>query len=480
MKSLIKEADLPILLLFAGSVLVSAIGGSSVVKLAFPALATIMALVFGLRNPPRYLRLLLWTLILSAGLRHFVDFHVGYSQTNPITLTPYLIAVAATPSVLLYLLRGRSYAVEFLILIALILLALGTTLATGATVLGLMTAMYWLTPIWVALYVCAHAHRLMDMRESVYRTLRFALPLVAIYGFAQFVDIAPWDAYFMTSASGFDSIGYPVPFAVRVFATMNSPGALATMLSSGLMLLLPTTRGLRWTAILLGAGTLMLTTQRAALAGLFVAVVVLMVIGRDRVLRRGIVKMVMAVALVCGVMLAIPGAAKKIISTASSVTELNHDDSAQARLQQYHDVIPMLDDHTLGRGLGWSANPAYSNTDATIPLDSGLIDILVCFGLPGGLLFLGIISVLMVSGLRIAMYSPHGGAVAELGAAIFGLVQLPFGSQQTAIAGMFLFLALGLLLGRGVSQQGEMGRRPQPRLRLGLPHATAKGLSDFP
>ena len=374
---------------------------------------------------------------------------VGYSQTNPMMLAAYLEVMTATPTVAQYLLSGRRYTVEFVTMIVLIAAAFGYALMTGAMTNGTLTAMRWLTPPWIALYLCAHADILPAIRDGVQRLFRLALPAVAIYGIVQFVDIAPWDAYFMEKAP-INSIGFPVPFAVRVFATMNSPGSLAAMLGTGLLLLLPATKGVRWVGIVLAIAALLLTTQRAALGGLVVAVSVLLAVGRNRTLRRSLVGMLATAAVVIAVMLSIPGAGKKVMAVADSLTALNKDDSAQARLQQYHEVFPMLDEQMLGRGLGWSTNKLYVSVGKQISLDSGVIDIFVSLGLPGGALFLVILAALVFQALRIALAARNSFAVAEFGGAIFGVVQLPLGSQNTGEHGIFLYLSLGLLLARAV------------------------------
>ncbi len=468
MRRLLSRADWPLLLTFAFAILATAAGAASLVKLAFPAAVTLLAVWWGLRDPARYLRLLLWTLILVAGIRHFVDFHTAFSQTNPIMLAPYLIVVAGAPSIALYILNRGPFAIEFLVMIGAVLAGLGLSLITGEVSDALLAAMRWLAPLAVGLYVCAHAARLDEMRETVVRTFRLAVPLIALYGLDQFVDIQAWDAYYMRMAP-IDSIGYPVPFQVRVYATMNSPGALATMLGTGMLLMLPTTRGFRWVGLMLGVACLFLTTQRASLGGLAVALVLLAFVARDRVTRRALGKAVIALTLTCAVLLSVPGAANKILATASSVTELSQDGSAQARLQQYANVPRMLDAHKGGLGLGWLTNDLYVGNNENLPSDSGLLDILVSLGLPCGIVFLGMMAKLAVGGLRISRWAGTPGSASEFAAAMFGLVQLPLGSQHTAEAGIFLYLPLGLLLARAV--QARMAE--QARLRAISLHPAA-------
>ena len=160
---------------------------------------------------------------------------------------------------------------------------------------------------------------------------------------------------------------------------------------------------------------------------------------------------VLAAAAVIAAMLSVPGAGNKVIAVASSVSALNQDDSAQERLQQHRDVLPMLSGQMLGRGLGCPTNPLFLNVGNHISLDSGLIDIVLSFGLPNGMLFLAILAALAFQRLRIALASSDGVAAVEFGGAAFGLAQRPLGSQNTGEHGMFLYLAPGLLLASGVA-----------------------------
>ncbi len=323
---------------------------------------------------------------------------------------------------------GQRYAVEFLALIGVVVVALGLALGTGALADPVLTAMRWLAPPWVAVYVCARADALAALRrDGVHRTFRLALPMIALYGLAQFVAIAPWDAYFMQAAP-IDSIGYPEPFQVRVFATMNSPGSFTAMLGTGTLLLLPTTKGLGWIGILLSAAALFLTTQRAALGALVIAILAMLLMSRDPATRRSIGRTAVAVAAVCGIMLSVPGAARKLMTTAASISQLDQDGSAQARWQQYDDLLPLLDGHEFGRGLGWATNSLYVHVDNNISLDSGLIDIFVGLGLPGGMVFLAALGMLSFEGVRICRRAAGDG---EFAAVLFGLAQLPLGSQHT-------------------------------------------------
>ena len=446
-------ANRSILLLFFGSLVVSSVGGGSVVRLGFPLAVTGLAALLAIRNPAGYVRLLLWSIFTTPGLRHYLEWHSGFSQSDPIMLSSYLIVLAATPSVFHYLLNGRRYTVEFLTLIVLIAMGTGIALLTGDVMAPLLDAARWVVAPMIGIYVCANLDALPGIRRSVVGTFLLGLPVMAIYGIVQFVDIQPWDAYFMKMAP-IDSIGFPVPFAVRVFGLSNSPGTLASTLATGILLLIPGAARLRWFILLASAAALLLTTQRAVMGAFVVAITLLVALTRDPRLRRNVAKAIVGVSLVVLLLLVVPGAATKIEGVGNSFTNLSQDGSAQARWDQYLQVFAILDADMLGRGLDWQNNGAYVLVGSSVPLDSGLIDIFVSFGIFGGTAFLLMLLVLLAKAWC-ATRRAGADAAAELAGAVLGVAQLPMGGQQAGETGILIFLCLGMLLARSSTRIGQ-------------------------
>ncbi|MGI4794252.1 MAG: hypothetical protein ACRYG8_09265, partial [Janthinobacterium lividum] len=175
------------MLLFLLSLAASSIGAGALVKLAYPLGAACLAVVLSIRDPAGYVRLLLWSMFLTPGLRHYVEWHTGYSQSDPIMLASYLIVFASLPTVLLHLLNGRRYTVEFLTLILLILVGTGIALISGDVFGPLLTAVQWLVPPFLGVYLCSRADSLPRIRRSVLGTFMLGLPVISLYGIIQFV-----------------------------------------------------------------------------------------------------------------------------------------------------------------------------------------------------------------------------------------------------------------------------------------------------
>ncbi len=439
----------------------SIIGAAKIAEFAFPALGLLLAFWLAVRAPARYIVFVLLVFMLAPGLRHFTDFYTAFSKTNPIELTPYLVVIPTAPRVLLHLLnRGFRSTIFFLMLLT-ITVALAVALLRGNIPEAILSYLRYLAPILFAVYIISYADQREHIRATVRRLLLIALPLMAGYAIWQFVDITPWDAYFMKSAP-IDSIGYPVPFQVRVFGTMNSPGSLAAMLATSMLLTMPSVRGIGWVGFVAGLVAFMLTTQRAAMGGFCLGFLIMALMGRDRRMRGTLVMMAATVAVTLAVVLAVPGTAKKVSGSLDSVSSLNTDDSARARLAEYHNFLPWLDSLPMGRGMGWSKNPL-------VIIDSGLIEGFVSLGVPIGMMFFGTLVVVIITGGGVAMRSTDPEAQAEFAAEMFGYSLLPFGSQDVGEHGMFLYLAVGLLLAR-VSKRQLGGPSAMPLRERLTPH----------
>lgn len=429
------------------------LGMAPLAKLAFLGCAALGSLLLAGRRPAAYVSFVLWLVILTPGLRHFVDWYAGFSLTNPMMLAPYCAMLAGSPACALHVLNRAPHSAVCAAMVVTIAVGAWMSLLNGAVQPPLLAAVRWLCPVLFATYIWANAAALPEVRASVIRVMRVALPAVAAYGLVQFVSILPWDAHFMDEAP-INSIGFPVPFGVRVFSTMNSPGSLAALLSTGILLLLPRIRGIEFPSILLACCALFLTTQRAALGALSLAILVLALASRSGQVRVGLLKLCVAAAIAVSAAAVVPEAGKKLAGSLDSVTQLDQDNSAQERLDQYAQLSARLDARPFGSGLAWATNPNLLEGGKEAALDSGLIDILVSFGIAGGLGFLAMLGVLLARGWTVASRSRDPQAMAEFGVAVFGLSQLPFAGQHAGEHGVFLYLGLGLLLARACPAPG--------------------------
>ena len=190
-------------------------------------------------------------------------------------------------------------------------------------------------------YLAALAAALLGFNEratspaesTVRNVLLYGLPPMAAYAILQrVVPLSGWDQAWI-DAVDFNSIGAPAEGEVRVFATLNSPGAFAPLLALSLLCYL--TIRPRYPALaLVGAGlvsvALALTYVRSAWIALMVAALAHVMASRGQSARRvfGAAAVVAAATLAAG-----PGAARcaDVVDRFDTIGNLGDDRSATER-----------------------------------------------------------------------------------------------------------------------------------------------------
>jgi len=204
----------------------------------FPAAACLVGYRIYKRNESYFLSFALWMFILSPLLRRVVDWRTSYQTQSMVLLAPLLVALL--PAIHL---RRRLYMVVPVIRNAALLTLAGIVFGAGIGVIKhpgssvVLSTAQWTAPI----VLCIFAASIRD-REALSRaftgTLLWGVLLMSIYGMYQFVVAPPWDTYWLnqvTLDSLSPSYGHPVPFGIRVWSTMNSPGPFSLLLSAALI-----------------------------------------------------------------------------------------------------------------------------------------------------------------------------------------------------------------------------------------------------
>jgi putative inorganic carbon (HCO3(-)) transporter len=182
--------------------------------------------------------------------------------------------------------------------------------------------------------------------------------LVAVYGVAQWVQPLPWDVLWV-EGSHFTGADAPVPFGMRVFSTLNSPGTAADFLALTLVFAMPSLR-LRtaWSLPLLAAvsGALLLTLVREAwIAALLGAVVYLALSPRRFVTVPALAIFVVVVIGLISMLPAMMGSGANsdvLTSRINTFGDVGHDASALARQNEISDAFTQGLNNPIGAGLG--------------------------------------------------------------------------------------------------------------------------------
>ena len=86
----------------------------------------------------------------------------------------------------------------------------------------------WFLPLCFGWYIATRADDVHRIEAAAASTFIAGAFVAGLYGMYQFVSPPLWDINWM-QRSGMTTIGRPVPFEVRVFGTMHSPGILGVV-----------------------------------------------------------------------------------------------------------------------------------------------------------------------------------------------------------------------------------------------------------
>lgn len=444
-----------------GSAAAALAGFAAVVELAFPVLAVAMgARLLVQRRAAAYLEYVIWLWLLISLVRRTVDLGVGWTPVSPVMFA----APAVTVLCLLPALRGPRR-LEPVIGGALLVALIGVTYgcAVGALTSGPIVAVgalaTWLPPLAVGLYVATAGPAYEDLLAVLRRSAVLGCAVVGAYGIVQFFVMPPWDAFWMQNAP-INSIGYPYPFEVRVFSTLNSPAPFAVVMSTLLVLLTGVSVRLRWLAALVGVLSLGLSLVRTAWLGYAVSLVALFSPRRGHLLRAGLLAVVLpllVVAFVGG-----PARDALVDRFADTAGAGQADTSFSERVHFHAETLPVVVRDPFGTGLGavgvaTKLGDQRGQLAENADFDGGALELLFTYGIVVGLAVL----VTTVLGVRAAWNRAKTRSDLEraMAAALVGLVvQLLLYQPLLTPTGVLFYLLLATLSRAPGDDRDDRGR----------------------
>lgn len=315
-------------------------------------------------------------------LRRVVDWKSGaFNLQSPFGALPYVMLV---PLAIFCLQSGRIRAVSFpfKILLAAWALTFGYGLTIGILKGNFAAATYsfvqYVGPAIVGLWLAGlPIGSAAALRRATIIFLTYAV-IVAGYGIAQYVSPAPWDVLWVIG-SGFLSAGYPTPYSMRIFSTLNAPGPCADFLALAILLSMQFFR-LRAIWVLpitaaLGAA-LALTLVRTTWIALIIGIVVYLALSPRRLQAFPIVVIFSSLLFIAIVSLpTFLGADSKstaIVDRINTFGELNADVSVNDRQGEIADATVVALNNPIGDGLGTLGVSARLNANSSDQLAANL------------------------------------------------------------------------------------------------------------
>jgi putative inorganic carbon (HCO3(-)) transporter len=378
-------------------------------------------------------------------IRRLLDFRNG--AFNPVQVTSLIPFVMMIPLAFFFLKKGRlarlSPALRIFSIVwgVTFLYGLLVAVAFGEIAAAAFEFIQYILPAFAAIWLATQD---LPMNRTLSRLAVIILPcagIAALYGIVQWVNPPPWDVMWV-QGSEFTSVGPPLPFQMRLFSSLNSPGFRSVwtwpfVASMGAALLLTLVRE-AWIAVLVGVTAyLVLSPKRAAT---FPSIVVFIVL---------IGFLVTSLPAMLG-----SGPDSDVItSRISTLGDVSHDTSALTRQAEISDALSAGLENPIGSGLGaigaasrLTANPQSVTGNV---LDSGYLARFIELGWLGilGYLFvcLGAPAVFVV-GLSNKNMGPE--AKVTLATATAMCVALVWGDAagdtHLGVEGFFFWIAIGI------------------------------------
>jgi len=425
-------------------------------RLVYPAANFLLAGFLFSRRSPWYAAHCLLVFCFMSLARRLIDDQAGFDASNPALLTPYLCGLFTVISFFEYWSRPQPRKLgPFLVLMGCIAYGTALALLDGRFRSSIVDVLKWTVGPLFAVYLLAHRDSIPDLRRVFEPTLIAAAVVMSLYGVWQFASPSSWDANWVHGVAelGLNSIGRPEPFQLRVFSTMNSPGAFGAILSAGIVLSLKRRLSVCLLCIAPMLVGLALCQYRSLWAATALAIVLVAVAPSAGVRRTNILALFLAGLALASSALS-PQIRETVAQRAATLTELEGDESLRKRIEQYREVLAH-DNLIIGDGLAINGASRRLDNRATVEIDGALIEVYRAMGVFVGTAFILTLAVL-VAGLFRAAPAAGNHIYYDRAIVIATFVLFPLGTVHVGEIGFCAWNFLGFgLAARVASQERE-------------------------
>lgn len=318
-------------------------------------------------------------------VRRLVDISAGFDSSSLMLSGPLLFIIAPVPSVILSRsnpdMPANGWIVAPLVILACVAYGGALSIIQNDWFNAANGGMKWAAPVLYAIALQQRARSDGALLAAITLAFVLVLPLSGLYGIWQYVDPQSWDQFWMANAS-ITSAGFPLPYMVRVFSTMNGPASYATFTATGLLLVGFLRPGWLATAAMAPAAVgLLLSLYRTSWITLAAGVLFCLLFAPTR-MRALSISAGLAGAVVVTLLFTPFGEA--ITSRFETLGSVMRDSSGTERLDEYITLWNAPNSMVLGNG--------FTITDVGVagamPIDGQIIACWVTMGIPVGLICL--------------------------------------------------------------------------------------------
>lgn len=409
----------------------------------------VVVLVSGLyvRSPPAGMAALWACWLVLPGVRRLFGYADGYVSADPLAVAPFL----ATACVAFVALSENelSRRAQWMLGLAAAGLLMGLPLGLLVSPPGGTFALF-AYGAGLSAFVLGYTERGRLSGVSLYRVLLVATPPLALYGLVQYFALPIWDAAWLED-TGFITAISPDAQRVRVFSTLNSPGTFAPLLGVAIILLLASRRvgPAQLFALATAAFALALTYVRSSWIALAAGMLALALASHGRAAAR--VAVVVAI-----IVMAVPalaaggGTAGAVVGRFDTLSSLETDTSANARITTQTRLVPALLTQPLGRGLGTAGEATRlggGGSGLRAP-DSAYLSLLIQLGPFGALLVLGVLFAGVAAAVRNAVARAAWTDAALVALLVFFVVHMLATDLLYGVTGVVLWFLVGFAVRR--------------------------------
>lgn len=309
-------------------------------------------------------------------------------QYDPASLFPFIATVVCALPLLSRFFQDRQ-AKRFLSLVGLGLvigLPVGFVRSPTAAFYGSLTYLSALLGIAIG-----HSEGIDgEGHSTLSSTLKWFPPVLALYGIYQYaIGLPRWDLLW-AETSGLGSLKIIGETHYRPWSTLNSPGTFAVILALSILLWLGSAKlgPIQIVLVISLIAALAVTYVRAAWLGMIVGLLAIYLSNR-RASTHVLVLVLVATGLAFSVGSRFP-VVDSVLGRASSLGELQSDNSVKARVSLLHTVVPDALLYPIGHGIGQAGVAArLGESQDLASADNGFVAILYQFGPLGFVMIVG-------------------------------------------------------------------------------------------
>jgi hypothetical protein len=382
---------------------------------------------------------------LTAWIARLVDYRSGWDLKRVMLVAPYLVTLVTFATFLRHLPKShRQGGLPFILAFTGIFYAFLIGIIKTSPLTAARSLLDWLTPLLFGFHLFVNWRDYPSYRQNIQRTFLWGVLVMGIYGVVQYVVAPEWDRFWIINTK-LTSIGRPEPFGIRVYSTMHSCVPFCAAMLAGLLLLFNSQDTLRIPAAVAGYLSFLLTLVRTAWGGWIVGLLTLVSSLKPNLQMRLIIT-ILVMAVFVFPLTTIEPFSEIINARFQSFSNVNEDDSFNARASIYEGQLGIAFSQVLGSGIGGTWIVKDNGKLESIVFDSGILDMFFTLGWFGAISHLGGIFLLLFKLFQNSesRADPFASASRAISLAIFA--QMPLSSTTIAFNGLIFWGFAGLAL----------------------------------